>query len=204
MNRQPKKILLAFGVGVGNLGVGSGGRRLMHEWVSYLNQRLASEGLGAKVSDFYGHTGNFVVESGGPSGRDLKSALADWMGTFVTVLEIERVRSYSASAAARPAPPGEPLVRWTPGLALRVRGGGQLRSDAETQRAVYHPLDHDAVAVLKRDFLLVDSDKLDPERRLGGWGAVAKEVGDRAGGVWTARSLRTVDGLIGGADLASR
>ena len=175
----------------------------MYEWVSYLNQRFTSAGLGAQVSDFYGHTGNFVVESGGLSGRDLKSALADWMGTHVAVVEIGRIRSYSASAATRPAPPPEPLVRWTPGLALRVRGSGQLRSDAETERAVYHLLDHGAVAVLKRDFL-TDTGVLDRRQRMGGWGAVAKEVGDRAGGVWTARSLRTVDGLIGRADLASR
>jgi hypothetical protein len=51
------------------------------------------------------------------------------------------------------------------------------------------------VAVHKRDILTPEG-TLDRTRRLSGWGAIASTVEAQAGGLWTARSLSTVRGLI--------
>ncbi len=40
------------------------------------------------------------------------------------------------------------------------------------------------------------TDRLDPRRRAGGWGRVSDDIERQIGGQWTARSRRSLDGLI--------
>jgi len=85
-------------------------------------------------------------------------------------------------------------IRWTPGLVLKVSGSSRTGAPENRQRALYRRLSHSAVAAWKRD-LLGPGGTLDRTRRQGGWGALAVEVGRELGGVWTARSLQSVEGL---------
>ena len=93
-----------------------------------------------------------------------------------------------------PKPPAEVGVRWTPGLAFAVVepvGSGELES---TPRAVLGRLAPDVVGVYKHD--VVDAlGRLDPHRRLGGWGAVSVDITRQIGGTWTARSARGGSGI---------
>ena len=95
-----------------------------------------------------------------------------------------------------PAPlTGEASVRWTPGAALRADGVPQASGLQDTSRAVYQRFSDSVVLVHKRD-AVTPAAILDRERRMGGWGAVAAEVGRQLGGEWTARSVRTLAGTL--------
>ena len=66
----------------------------------------------------------------------------------------------------------------------------------DTSRAVYQRFSDSVVLVHKRD-TVTPAAILDRERRrMGGWGAVAAEVGRQLGGEWTARSVRTLAGTL--------
>ena len=45
---------------------------------------------------------------------------------------------------------------------------------------------------------------LDRNRRSGGWGAVAADLGRNLGGTWTARSIRTLAGTLQSAGATMR
>jgi hypothetical protein len=110
---------------------------------------------------------------------------------------IERVSVVEAmdALAGWPPPAQEAGVRWTPGLAIRIGEGTPIPDIGDTARARLRWVGDGIVAVHKRD-LLDASNRLDRARRQGGWGAVSRDVALQVGGVWTARSQRTVLGLL--------
>jgi hypothetical protein len=85
--------------------------------------------------------------------------------------------------------------RYTPGAAMLVSGIMLGPLPASMPRAEYRVFSSRMVLVRKKD-ILTATGALDRNRRLGGWGGVSGEIGQRAGGKWTARSGRTLRGIL--------
>ena len=107
----------------------------------------------------------------------------------------EDVRAALVVLADAPQPTQAERVRWTPGLAFLSGDGVACGTVSSTSRAVLWRLSSYAIGAWKRDNLSA-ADRLDPGRRAGGWGAVSNDIHRQIGGQWTARSRRTLDGLI--------
>lgn len=85
--------------------------------------------------------------------------------------------------------------RRTPGAAFLVSGTPTLQRVSDTKRASSFRVSGLVVAIRKRDALTLRG-ILDRNRRGGGWGAIAAEIGHQLGGKWTARSIRTLSGTL--------
>jgi len=186
---------IAFGVNIGNLGRISEKRKEMDEWTLEFNRKLASLESSTKIVSWYGHTGNFVVESSSTERSDIASELASVVGASFAVVPHDDVVHF-ASAAEKAASPS-PLEgkRWSSGIVFAVRSPPCRSVPKQTSHAVFFAISDHAVGAWKED-QLTKGGILDRERRGGGWGAVSGDVSQQFGGVWTARSLRTVRGTL--------
>jgi hypothetical protein len=86
-------------------------------------------------------------------------------------------------------------LRYTRGAALFVSGKADDGLPDATPQVTYLQRAPDWVLVFKHDVETTDG-SLDRNRRGGGWGAVAGHVGRQLGGIWTARSKRTLAGTL--------
>lgn len=163
----------------------------MGEWTLEINRKLETLGSSTRIIDWYGHTGNFVVESSRTEPSEIASELASVAGVSCGVVPYGDVVEY-VSIAERTVSP-KPLVgkRWTPGVAFAVIAPPSNSVPKQTSHAIFFAISESAVGAWKKD-QLVERGILDRGRRGGGWGAVSSDVSKTVGGVWTARSLRTV------------
>jgi len=181
-------LYMVFALGMGNIGKGPQKRRPMHEYVALQVRELPT---GTSVVSFR-HTGNFAVS--GSLAADAvriacKTALKD-----AAVLEAEALLAV-LNGEHPPAPADEPCYQWTPGLAFRIKDDGRKRSPAPKPSNVLHLLNPQLACAWKKD-RLTSTVVLDRKRRNGGWGGVAGDASDTFTGLWTARSLTTVSGLM--------
>jgi hypothetical protein len=189
--------VFAFGLNFGN--VGRVTRPPMDELVGGWNSHWKGVNCEARVVRWYGHTGNFVLEldHGGLPEAIRVLHVVEPSRRFA-VFEVDTFESWLALVriAAKQIPAKEPHLRWTPGIVMDSdldgstpvapnRPGG-VRFGPEARPRL--------MMVWKPDRLLPGRDKLDPnpKTRAGGWGSVARVIGPKR---WTARSLRTVEGL---------
>jgi hypothetical protein len=194
--RSAVRRYIAFGLNVGNLGRASGKRIPMREWVKRINHKLESSDSGTRVVAWYGHTGNLVIDAGSAPAL-IRSQLSKAAGgTDFVVLAAAEVARLVEKAESLRAPTQVPGTRWTRGLVFCLDGGTVGTAtchDGPLGRLIrVSPL---ALMACKRD-ILDDTRRLDRTRRQGGWGAVATLAGRQYGGRWTARSLRTVIGVV--------
>jgi hypothetical protein len=54
------------------------------------------------------------------------------------------------------------------------------------------------VGIFKKDQLTTEG-MLDKETRAGGWGAISDDISSVMGGIWTARTLTRIQGVVGKA-----
>lgn len=187
-----------FGHTMGNLGHASGARRPMTEWAGLLNTALGPSG---RVVATFRHTGNFLIDSD-LSTPAVCEGCAGALNARCGVLPLAELEELLPKAQAEPSPRKRRLTRWTPGLAFRIEAG-QPTGRGESARVVLLPFGAEVVFAWKKD-ALTPSGTLDRANRRGGWGGVAADVGTRFGGVWTARSLSTVVGLLHAPEAGSR
>jgi hypothetical protein len=192
---------VAFGVGFGNVGVYGTRHPPMSELVTSWNERWEASAAGARIVHTFHKTGNFVLdlEHGGLTEAVAAFRLVASTDRFA-VFPVSTFRVWLASAreAARRRPPVEAGRRWTPGVVMNLALDapvpprppllGVIRFGEEAQPRLRFAWKH--------DLLKPGSNVLDPMRREGGWGAVAKAMQTHAAGVWTARALSSVEGLI--------
>jgi hypothetical protein len=183
---------VALAVGVGNLGRKGKPRKRMSLWIEELNQILPKSSQTTILSS-YGHTGNFVVRSV-RSRESLAADLGHSMGVPCAVLTIAELSSVVKQFGTQEEADSTQYRR-TPGAAFLVSGAPTLQTLFDTERASYSRVSSSVVAVRKRD-ALTPKGLLDPNRRHGGWGAIADEVGRQLGGKWTSRSTRTLSGIL--------
>jgi hypothetical protein len=166
----------------------------MAEWVDGLNATLRAESGGLRVLDFFGHTGNFVVAS--DLAPDSAAArLASLLHTPCAIVGLETVRQCAQALRATAPPPTEAGTRWTPGAVFPVSASASFGELPTSPNAVFRPHGSGAILAWKRD-QLDDRGRLDKARRAGGWGAVASTIARHVGGIWTARSISTLDGIV--------
>ena len=183
---------IVFAINISNIGRASFRPVLMDEWLCQLNHRLRDDPV--RFIDYFGHTGNFVVDS--YEGCDYATRrLSDLLATPCIAMSIGSVRKCIASVEGLPCPAAESAVRWTPGALFLVTGTANATSLKSVRRAVFQRIGGGVVAAWKRDAVRADG-RLNRGRRLGGWGALSHAVGRQLGGVWTARSLSALRGIL--------
>ncbi len=188
-------IYAVFGIGVGNLGRGRAPRRPMPRWVEMLNGHLPEGSPTARIIGFFGHTGNFLADSPSTELEAVTARFNSLLDIEWVVRPIDDVRAALSALADAPEPEAEDGIRWTLGLAFHGLNGTEGSYISTTPRAILWKISPCTIGVWKRDNLGADK-TLDKDRRGGGWGHISDDVEKQLGGRWTARSRRTVDGLV--------
>jgi len=167
----------------------------MDEYVRETNQRLALLPTATRLVDWFHSTGNFVVKTPKTNPWDIVNELSLALGVQCTVLTRDEVAACVAIADKISSPPPEAGIRWTKGIAFKVKGRAYTLDLKPTPRAVFFRVNGYAVGVHKKDHI-TNSGVLDKDDRAGGWGAVSDDVSKAVGGIWTARSLVRVKSLL--------
>lgn len=184
-------IWMCFGVGINNFATGQTSTVSL---IRSLNSRLVA--VKAAPVAAYGHSGNLAIEAPYRSRVRIEAVLAAATRTRWTAIPADDLLDGIHRLDRWSPPDPKRGMRWTPGLCMAVGSPplGKLTLKT-TPRAIYRRVGPDIVAAYKEDVLL-PSGRLDPKKRRGGWGALSAEVGRQLGGTWTARSRRTIDGLV--------
>lgn len=166
-------------------------------WPRQLNDQFAAMGLQARVLCWYRQTGNFGIDAGVELPVEIQKQMGSGTGTSWLMLDLDQLERQFNDALSDSLPPTEPGIRWTRGIALRVDTIRLPRSVNEqwtTNHGVFEPVNDRLVRVWKRDPLtelnILERTKRPP------WGTISRDCSKRFGGVWTARSLSTLKGLI--------
>lgn len=183
---------VAFVLGVGNLGSHREPRKRMAIWIRDMNLSLANFSS-TRVLDAYGHTGNFIVSARGER-EFVAGELRKVLKTGCAVLTLSDLSSV-LGALVDDCKPESDCYRRTPGAVLLVDGNPSERNLCDASIATYDRFDASVITVQKKD-ALTPKGTLDQARRGGGWGAIASDVGKQIGGKWTARSKRTLLGVL--------
>jgi hypothetical protein len=179
---------------VGNLGGVSGVRLPMPIWVAKMSESPALKHMGARVTSFYRHTGNFVLNAPIAELSVAHRVISSVLDRDCAAISIVELEALATKVSPEPSA-SSTAVRWTPGIALLAVGPADVRGVCSYEHARLTVLSPTTVAVQKRD-ALAPGQILDRERRFGGWGAIASKIESQAGGLWTARSLSTIRGLL--------
>ena len=185
---------IAFGVNVGNLGRGREIRESMSVRCDRINRTLRRNNVDLRIITYYGHTGNLVLETVTLQPVDAGKALSDADRGVWMALSTEALRTAVLRVKNLPAPMSEHGVRWTPGLVFAVTKTPSV--NVESSAKVYLcGISASIVAAWKRDRTTAQG-ILDRTKREGGWGAVSAVVANQTETRWTARSLKTLEGIL--------
>lgn len=190
---------VAFQVGRSN--VGRKGQRV----TSDQSRKRWNEVLMAKRLDFRascGHTGNFIIESNGPVTVDqVIAALVVLTPLRFCVFSREPFRQWLGELTTRTATPSAgDGRRATLGAVTDLAPGGAKPPKLESRET--RIFDDFAVPRVRAVWKLDRARRgkkgrmvHDERHREGGWGALADAMKRAAGGDWTARSMKTLQGL---------
>jgi hypothetical protein len=111
---------------------------------------------------------------------------------------VELVFLKSALRALNQAPRVIPGRRWTPGIVMdsNLKGGIPPMPPSD-EKAVFGEFAVPRIRIVwKGDVLSETDNKLDNTQREGGWGAVSNRMKQVAGGIWTARAMSSIEGIV--------
>ena len=193
MNEAATRFVL-FEVGRANVG-DARARPPMSELLRQWNAALARDGVVLVGS--VGHTGNYIAEA---SKASSPAALGDLfrerfvvkVATFELADFLTWATAAQTSLCALPsAPSGR---RPTAGVVMDLDPeGGVPLQPASGEKVMFAPFAVPRVrGVWKMDVLRADGRGLDRTKREGGWGSISDKMMRRQGGLWTARSMRTI------------
>ena len=167
----------------------------MAKWTLEINRKLESLESSTRIVAWYGHTGNFVVESCSVDSSEIASELMPVVGTACAALP--HIAAVEGVSVAQKAASPQPLAgkRWTCGIVFAVEAPPFRAVPEQTLRAVFFPITDHAIGAWKLE-TLTETGILDQERSVRGWSAISADVSTSSGGVWTARSLRTVNAIL--------
>ena len=175
----------------------------MAKWVEMLNRHLSQGHPSVHIVGFFGHTGNFLADSVSSDLKEVTTRFKRLLETDWVVRPIEDVRATLTALADISEPENEEGIRWTLGLVFHDGTGMTGGTVEPTPRAVLWKISPCTIGAWKRDNLGAD-ETLDRDRRGGGWGRISDDIERQLGGQWTARSCRTVDGLVRKAETDKR
>ena len=196
-------LYLTFGLDIGNVGRAKPPRPPTKVLLAHWNKALSSSReLRLAFVDAYAHTGNYVLQA--PQTERLEhvvGVLARYVPShkfavfgyteFIALLEPMR-------RALKQAPPATPGRRWTPGIVMDMNPNGTIPPmPASDEKAWFGSFAVPRIRTAwKGDILDSQKGKLDNTQREGGWGSLSEHMRKVAGGLWTARSIKSVEGLI--------
>jgi len=166
----------------------------MDEYVHAANQKLSLLRTPTRVVDYHHMAGNFVVRTPKMNRLEIADELSLVLGVSCAVISPADVLSCANIADKVSSPPNQTGIRWTKGIAFKVRGRPCTVDLKPTPRAAFFRIRDYAVGVFKKEQLTDEG--LDKESRTGGWGAVSDDVSTAAGGIWTARALTRIHGVV--------
>jgi hypothetical protein len=166
----------------------------MDEYLPASNQKLSLLRTPTRIVDFHHATGNFVVQTPKVNRSEIADELSLVFGVPCAILQTSQVLSCVSIAEKVSDPPVQPGIRWTKGLAFKVKGKPCTVDLKPTPRGQFFRVSEYAVGVFKKD--QVATDETLGENRPGGWGAISADVSNAVGGIWTARPLIRVQGVI--------
>lgn len=196
-------LFFAFGVDMGNLRKNVVPRARMQALTKNWNKQLASAKIiPVEFVGFYRQTGNFLCEvHGNDQLEEVVKAIAQTeelpvfavfpAEEFLSCLRLVR-------KALLQAPSFLPGRRWTPGLVMDVSPkGGVPPTPFSDEKAAFSDIGLPRMRLAwKGDILARNGKTLDKTKREGGWGALSSRMRQAAGGVWTARSISSIEGLV--------
>lgn len=176
-------------------GAGSFSRRLtMEEYVPATNQKLSLLRTPTRIVDFHHATGNFVVQTPKVNRSEIADELSLVLGVDCAILQTYQVLSCVSLAERVGDPPIQAGIRWTKGIAFKVKGRPCTVDLKPTPHAQFFRVSEYAVGVFRKD--QVATEVLEKENRAGGWGAVTDDISNQVGGIWTARALTRIQGIV--------
>jgi len=171
-------------------------RRLsMEEYVPATNQKLSLLRTPTRVVDFHHATGNFVVQTPKVNRSEIADELSLVLGVPCAILQTGEVISCVSIAEKVSDPPIQTGIRWTKGIAFKVKGRPCTVDLKPTPRAEFFRINQYAVGVFRKDHLAIDG-VLDKESRAEGWGAISMDISNVVGGIWTVRALLRIQGVL--------
>ncbi len=196
------KNFLAFGVDIGNLGEKRSAQISMDALLRDWNKALSANGYPVRFVGSYRHTGNFLLQaSEGVSIERVVGVLTALpLSPVFAVFEQESFVVFLKSTLhmLRQSPRTISGRRWTPGIVLdsNLKGGIPPMPPSD-ERAVFGAFAVPRIRIAwKGDILSGTSDRLDNTKREGGWGALSNRMKQVAGGIWTARAMSSVEGIV--------
>jgi hypothetical protein len=184
-------IFIVFAAGRG----GFSSRKLtMDEYLPASNQKLSLLRTPTRIVDFHHATGNFVVRTPKVNRAEIADELSLVFGVPCAILQSSQVLSCLSIAEKVADPSVQPGIRWTKGIAFKVKGRPCTIDLKPTTRAQFFRISEYAVGVFKKD--QVATNEASGEGRAGGWGAVSADISNALGGIWTVRPLTRIQGVI--------
>jgi len=196
-------LYIAFGLNIGNVGRIQTPRPPDKVLLDHWNKRLSSSReVRLAFVGSYAHTGNYVLQA--PQSERLEHVVAVLArhvpshrfavfvyAEFLAVLEPIR-------RALNQTPPAVPGRRWTPGIVMDMNPNGRIPpAPASDEKAWFGSFAVPRIRIAwKGDILDEQEDKLDNTQREGGWGSLSERMKKVAGGLWTARSMKSVGGIV--------
>jgi len=184
-------IFIVFVAGAGNF---SARKSTVEEYVPAVNQRLSLLRTPTRVVDFHHATGNFVVQTPKVNRAEIADELSLVFGVPCAILQTAQVVSCVSAAEKVTDPPAQPGIRWTKGIAFKVKGRPCTFELKPTERAQFFRISEYAIGVFKKD-QTAPSETSD-KSHAAGWGDISDEVSNSIGGIWTARALVRVKGVL--------
>jgi len=171
------------------------GKKKIEDQVHELNQRLAFLSTPTRVIDWYHSTANLVVRTPKQNRREVADELSLTLGIPCTALRVEEAQSYIAAAEKANTQPAEAGTQWTKGVAFLVKGRLLAVDPKPTPHATFRRINPFTVGVNRKE-RPKDQTGLEKDEAAGGWPAVAEDLANQFGGVWTARSLTATKSVV--------
>jgi hypothetical protein len=182
-----------------------GGRLTASDLCTGWNVALRQFTSGVLISPAFRHTGNYIVrdDATNRSLADITALLKERLGRRFALFEGSEFISWVGELrTALGAPPAVSVDRRpTPGAVMDLDPVGDVPPvPSSTKSIVFSSFARCRVrGAWKLDALRQDRRVLDARRREGGWGAVSLAMSAVAGGIWTARALSTLAGVVDAA-----
>jgi hypothetical protein len=169
----------------------------MDEYLLACNQKLSLLRTPTRIVDFHHVTGNFVVQTPKVNRAEIADELSLVFGVPCAILQTSQVLSCVSIAKRVSDPPIQLGIRWTEGIAFKVKGKPCTVDLKPTPRAQFFRVSEYAIGVFKKD--QASTDEASVENRAGGWGAISTDISNAVGGIWTTRPLIKIQGVVGKA-----
>ena len=184
-------IFIVLAVGQGNFSVR---RTTVEEYVPAVNKRLSLLRTPTRVVDFHHATGNFVVQTPKVNRAEIADELSLVFGAPCAILQTSQVQSCVSVAERMTDSQIQPGIRWAKGIAFKVKGRPCTVELKPTAHAQFFRISEYAVGVFKSE--QAAPSEVPDKTHVASWGDISEDVSNAVGGIWTARALVRIKGVL--------